>query len=147
MVLILILSVIIFYTSNKCPLTWITVYLLFCMLWMIYTLLCVINVLYALNDLHITMCDQCAVCSEWSTHYYVWSMCCILWMIYTLLCDQCVCLTPPVTEYVESMETKIKPLLVKKQLLSEAQMQKFGKKDPEAYPLYVQCHYTGRTIL
>ena len=53
-----------------------------------------------------------------------------------------VILSPPVTEYVESMETKVKPLLEKKQFLSESQMQKFGKKDPEAYPLlYFICNY------
>lgn len=28
----------------------------------------------------------------------------------------------------------MKPLLVKKEPLSEADMEKFGKKDPEAYP-------------
>lgn len=32
----------------------------------------------------------------------------------------------------------MKPLLVKKEPLSEADMEKFGKKDSEAYPFYNQ---------
>lgn len=35
------------------------------------------------------------------------------------------------------MESKMKPLLDKKEPLPESDMEKFGKKDPEAYPTYV----------
>ena len=34
------------------------------------------------------------------------------------------------------MDTKVSPLLVKKEPLSEADMEKFGKKDAEAYPAH-----------
>lgn len=37
-------------------------------------------------------------------------------------------------KYCDDMEERVKPLLVKKEPLSEADMEKFGKKDPEAYP-------------
>ena len=39
-----------------------------------------------------------------------------------------------VVKYCDDMEERVKPLLVKKEPLSEADMEKFGKKDPEAYP-------------
>ncbi len=39
-----------------------------------------------------------------------------------------------VSEYVSGMEAKIKPLLEARKELSEDDMEKFGKKDPEAYP-------------
>ena len=39
-----------------------------------------------------------------------------------------------VTKYCEEMEGRVKPLLVKKEPLSETEMEKFGKKDSEAYP-------------
>lgn len=35
------------------------------------------------------------------------------------------------------MEEKVKPLLVKKEPLSESDMEKFGKKDAEAYPKHL----------
>ena len=38
------------------------------------------------------------------------------------------------------MDSKVSPLLVKKDPLSEADMEKFGKKDAEAYPAHcVSC--------
>jgi hypothetical protein len=43
-----------------------------------------------------------------------------------------------VVKYCDDMEERVKPLLVKKEPLSEADMEKFGKKDPEAYPFYNQ---------
>lgn len=41
---------------------------------------------------------------------------------------------PPVSDYVEGMEEKVQPLVVKKGILSETEINKLGKKDPEAYP-------------
>ena len=41
-----------------------------------------------------------------------------------------------VNKYCEEIEGKVKPLLAKKEPLSESDMEKFGKKDPEAYPEY-----------
>lgn len=35
------------------------------------------------------------------------------------------------------MEEKVKPLLVKKENLSETEVLKLGKKDPEAYPISI----------
>ena len=37
------------------------------------------------------------------------------------------------------MDGKVSPLLVKKEPLSEADMEKFGKKDAEAYPIHLLC--------
>ena len=42
------------------------------------------------------------------------------------------------------MESRVKPLLETKMELSEEDMVKYGKKDPEAYPL-VFYHLTIRT--
>ena len=56
-------------------------------------------------------------------------LCCI-----GLVCDGCLSL-PTVSDYVDSMEEKVKPLFSKKESLSDAEIIKLGKKDPEAYPL------------
>lgn len=42
--------------------------------------------------------------------------------------------SPVVAEYVVNMESRVKPLLETKKKLSEEDMEKYGKKDPEAYP-------------
>lgn len=39
-----------------------------------------------------------------------------------------------VSSYVDSTKSRIKPLLDAKKEMSEEDMDKFGKKDPEAYP-------------
>lgn len=39
-----------------------------------------------------------------------------------------------VAEYVGNMESRVKPLLESKKELSEENMEKYGKKDLEAYP-------------
>ncbi len=39
-----------------------------------------------------------------------------------------------VSDYVESTEGNVKPLLVKKGILSETEIKKLGKKDSESYP-------------
>ncbi len=54
-------------------------------------------------------------------------------------CSQyiCVCITmciDSVSDYVEGMKGKVQPLLVKKEILSETEIKKMGKKDPESYP-------------
>ena len=41
-------------------------------------------------------------------------------------------------KYCDDLEERVKPLLAKKEPLSEADMEKFGKKDSEAYPFYNQ---------
>jgi len=38
------------------------------------------------------------------------------------------------TTYCEEMVPKVEALVVKKKELSDADIDKFGKKDPEAYP-------------
>ena len=43
------------------------------------------------------------------------------------------------TKYCDDIEARVKPLLVKKEPLSEADMEKFGKKDSEAYPFIRQA--------
>ena len=40
-----------------------------------------------------------------------------------------------VSEYVEVMGSKVKPLLETKKELTDDEMEKYSKKDPEAYPL------------
>lgn len=42
-----------------------------------------------------------------------------------------------VSGYVDSTKSRIKPLLESQKEMSEEDMEKFGKKDPEAYPLVV----------
>ena len=42
-----------------------------------------------------------------------------------------------VSSYIESMESRIKPMLETKKELSEDEMEKYGKKDPESYPHYI----------
>lgn len=51
-----------------------------------------------------------------------------------------------VAEYVVNMESRVKPLLETKKELSEEDMVKYGKKDPEAYP-HMFYHLTVRTIV
>lgn len=39
-----------------------------------------------------------------------------------------------VSKYCEEIQSKIEPLMVEKQALSDADMEKYGQKDPESYP-------------
>lgn len=43
----------------------------------------------------------------------------------------CVCVA---AKYCEDMVPKVEALMIKKKEISEEDMTKFGKKDPEAYP-------------
>ena len=51
-----------------------------------------------------------------------------------------------VAEYIVNMESRVKPLLETKKELSDEDMEKYGKKDPEAYPP-VFYHLTIRTVI
>ena len=44
------------------------------------------------------------------------------------------CVVCSVSEYIEGMESKVKPLLEQKKLLSDSDMEKYGMKDAETYP-------------
>ena len=57
------------------------------------------------------------------------------YLLKSVLSSKFCCFT--VVKYCDDMEGRVKPLLVKKEPLSEADMEKFGKKDPEAYPFYL----------
>ena len=49
-----------------------------------------------------------------------------------------------VSSYIDSMKSRIKPLLETKKEMTEDDMEKFGKKDPDAYPfcmLLLLCVY------
>ena len=51
-----------------------------------------------------------------------------------------------VAEYIVNMESRVKPLLETKKELSDEDMEKYGKKDPEAYP-HMFCHLTISTVV
>ena len=46
-----------------------------------------------------------------------------------------------VAEYIVNMESRVKPLLETKKELSDEDMEKYGKKDPEAYPHVLSPNY------
>ena len=41
-----------------------------------------------------------------------------------------------VSVYIDSTKSRIKPLLEAKKEMTEDDMEKFGKKDPDAYPIH-----------
>ena len=55
----------------------------------------------------------------------------------------CVLFSLSVAEYVGNMESRVKPLLEAKKELSEDEMEKYGKKDLEAYPDMIIYHITS----
>lgn len=55
-------------------------------------------------------------------------------LLFSVRLPSCIYFSLSVAEYVGNMESRVKPLLESKKELSEEDMEKYGKKDLEAYP-------------
>lgn len=67
-----------------------------------------------------------------TAYFEVWYTC--VKLLFSVRLPSCIQFSLSVAEYVGNMESRVKPLLESKKELSEEDMEKYGKKDLEAYP-------------